>query len=154
MKTLYSSASKDNVRTVGMMMDDKRLEIVLTNEPQVIDTIVCTMESVTPETLLVLHSPYCSWSINQDWRKEHPISAANSKPAGYVCQSCHEPVECYVSQDEDTGDFRHFRYLCGCTMLLMCPEMDGWWSEVNCSDMWNDVIVPGAKKAHGQHGIK
>jgi hypothetical protein len=154
MKTVYTSASKDAIATAQIMLEDKYMKVLLTNEPDMIDTIVCTIDSITPDTLLIMHTTHCTWATDPDWKKEHPNSGSGDHPAGYMCRHCHEPVYCYVAANEDTGLLRHVRYLCGCTMLLMSPEMGPWWSEINCPEFWNDIIVPGAKRAHKVHGVK
>jgi hypothetical protein len=60
---------------------------------------------------------------------------AKNRPVGYVCRHCHEPVEVYFSQREADGPIHHVRFLCGCTMLLMSPEMGPWWREYNCAEI-------------------
>jgi hypothetical protein len=114
MKTIYTSASKDAIAISQITLEgDKYVKLLLTNEPDVIDTIVCTTDEITPNTLLILHTSYASWTTDPDWRKEHPRSGSGDQPAGYLCSHCHEPVYYYVATHEDTGKPRHVRFLCG-----------------------------------------
>jgi hypothetical protein len=128
------------------------MKVLLTNEPDLIDTVVCTTDAIDPDTLLILHTTHGTWTIDREWGKEHP--SCSNQPAGYVCRYCHEPVDVYIAENGDTRKLRHVRYLCGCTMMLMSGEMLPWWLEFNCSEAWNDGIVPGAKRAHKVHGVK
>jgi hypothetical protein len=108
MKTIYTSASKDAIATGQITLQgDKYMKVILTNEPDVIDTNVCTTDEIAPNTLLILHSTYCTWTTDRDWLKKHPKSGSGDQPTGYHCSHCHEPVYSYVSAHEDTGQLRH-----------------------------------------------
>jgi hypothetical protein len=45
------------------MIEGKIFAVVLSNDPQVIDRLVCT-NTVDPDMLLTFHSPYGSWSAD------------------------------------------------------------------------------------------
>jgi hypothetical protein len=146
MKTIYVAGSdKKEIAIAEITSMGKRFQVPLTNKPQVIDTVVCAMDTIAPDTLLTLHTTHGSWTTDPEWKKEHPQSGSGNHPAGYVCRYCHEPVDAYIAENEDTGKVRHVRFLCGCTMMLMLMSGETllWWSEFNCSEVWNDAIVPG-----------
>jgi hypothetical protein len=158
MNTIYTSGSKQTRRSTVEVAektfpDGKRFQVVLSNDPEVLDNIICrSIDTVDPDILLVVHTQYSSFTIDPEWQEQHPWS--KNRPVGYVCRHCHEPVEVCFSQREADGPIHHVRYLCGCTMLLMSPEMGPWWRECNCAEMWNGAIVAGAKLAHQVHGVK
>jgi hypothetical protein len=152
MKTLYQSKGAVKVAELSLG-DGHAIRVVLTNEPIIIDRIVCEADRMPERKLTVL---YCgnngSWSTDQEWSASHPESGSGDIPCGHICAACHEPVMGYIAM-RNPNEIRHIRQNCGCTMLLMDQATLPWWSELSSEEAWNELVVGGAKQAHKRFGL-
>jgi hypothetical protein len=171
--------SKENIAVCSKSIGDEGygMAVVLSNDPAVIDAIVCQTVHIPKKQLRLLHMPaaWGTWTTDSDWKKNNPGHATDDIPLGYMCDHCHEPVIAGFALDpeasEDPDDVEvdpdnltehngqiivaspkilHVRQLCGCSMVLMDPTTLPWWSEINCHEIWN-TFVQGAKDAQTQY---
>ena len=76
MKTIYRSGSKKTRKSTvevgeAFLPEGKRFQVLLSNDPEVIDTVVCkSIDTVAPDVLLVVHSSLISWTIDPEWQKK------------------------------------------------------------------------------------
>jgi hypothetical protein len=108
-----------NVRIAGktIPLDDDlvvEVQVVLSNDPAVIDHLVTRSEAIRPKVIRVFHH-----GSNATWTSR---VAALDIPQGFICSYCHEPVYVYTAYHEETGEFLHMRELCGCTLIMMDLE--------------------------------